>query len=146
MWPNIPRMRASRLSTRCCVVDIIRFSASCDPARPAPIEPQTARQANAKSAAKVQPADCRTVFASDMLDSGWGYADPESGVRPLKEITAMLIAEGCRRRRERLWQQLDPPTGTDFLLLSDPIHLAYLANYWADPISSGTDFHAYLLV
>jgi Xaa-Pro aminopeptidase len=58
----------------------------------------------------------------------------------------MLTAEGCRQRRQRLWQQLDPLPPSDYLLLSDPIHLTYLANYWADPISLGTDFHAYLLV
>jgi Xaa-Pro dipeptidase len=58
----------------------------------------------------------------------------------------MLTAEGCRGRRRRLWQQLDPLPPTDYLLLGDPIHLTYLANYWVDPISLGTDFHAYLLV
>ena len=58
----------------------------------------------------------------------------------------MLTAEGCRRRRERLWQQLDPPPVSDYLLLSDPAHLVYLANCWIDPISNGADFHAYLLV
>lgn len=58
----------------------------------------------------------------------------------------MLTAEGCRERRRRLWQLLDPLPPNDYLLLGDPIHLAYLANYWADPISLGTDFHAYLLV
>ncbi len=58
----------------------------------------------------------------------------------------MLTAEGCRERRRRLWQQLDPLPPNDYLLLSDPINLTYLANYWADPISLGTDFHAYLLV
>src|SRR5262249_5534226 len=58
----------------------------------------------------------------------------------------MLTADGCRKRRERLWQQLDPVPATDYLLLSDPTHLTYLANCWADPISLGADFHAYLLV
>jgi Xaa-Pro aminopeptidase len=58
----------------------------------------------------------------------------------------MLTAEGCRSRRERLWKQLDPPPETDYLVLSDPIHLVYLANYWADPISLGAGFPAYLIV
>jgi Xaa-Pro aminopeptidase len=58
----------------------------------------------------------------------------------------MLTAEGCRARRERLWQQLDPPPGTDYLLLSDPLHLVYLANFWVDPISLGAGFGGYLLV
>lgn len=58
----------------------------------------------------------------------------------------MLTAEGCRRRRERLWINLDPPPETDYLLLSDPIHLVYFANYWVDPISLGAGFPGYLLV
>ncbi|MBI1832959.1 MAG: aminopeptidase P family protein [Planctomycetes bacterium] len=58
----------------------------------------------------------------------------------------MLSAEGCRRRRERLWAKLDPPSESDYLLLCDPIHLVYFANYWADPISLGAGFPAYLLI
>ena len=58
----------------------------------------------------------------------------------------MLTAEGCRRRRERLWAKFDPPLDTDYVLLSDPIHLVYFANYWADPISLGAGFPAYLLI
>src|SRR5260370_12441469 len=40
----------------------------------------------------------------------------------------MLTAEGCRQRRHRLWQQLDPKPENEHLLLADPIHLAYPAN------------------
>ena len=58
----------------------------------------------------------------------------------------MLTPEGCKARRLKLWQQLDSLADTDYLLLSDPIHLAYLANYWVDPISLGAGFSAYLLV
>jgi Xaa-Pro dipeptidase len=58
----------------------------------------------------------------------------------------MLTAEGCRGRRERLWREMDPPPGTDYLLLTDPLHLAYLANFWVDPISSSANYHGYLLV
>jgi Xaa-Pro aminopeptidase len=58
----------------------------------------------------------------------------------------MLTAEGCRRRRERLWQQLDPPPDSDYLLLADPIHLEYLANFYVDPFSLGAGFRGYLLV
>ena len=58
----------------------------------------------------------------------------------------MLTAEGCRRRRERLWAKLDPPPETDYLLLSDPIHLVYFANYWVDPISLGGGFPGYLML
>jgi Xaa-Pro dipeptidase len=58
----------------------------------------------------------------------------------------MLTAEGCRRRRERLWAKLDPPPETDYLLLADPIHLVYFANYWVDPISLGAGFPGYLML
>jgi Xaa-Pro dipeptidase len=58
----------------------------------------------------------------------------------------MLTAEGCRERRLTLWQRLDPPPESDYLLLSDPIHLMYLANFWVDPISLGAGFGGYLLL
>ena len=58
----------------------------------------------------------------------------------------MLTAEGCRGRRQRLWQQLDPPADSDHLRLADPIHLAYLANFSVDPFSLGAGFGGYLLV
>lgn len=58
----------------------------------------------------------------------------------------MLSAEGCRQRRQRFWQRLDPPPEGDYLLLSDWIHLMYLANCWVDPFSLGAGFSAYLLV
>src|SRR5438128_10757515 len=58
----------------------------------------------------------------------------------------MLTAEGCRQRRLRLWQRLDPPPESDYLLLGDPVHLAYLANFWVDPFSLGAGFGGYLLV
>ena len=49
----------------------------------------------------------------------------------------MLTAEGCRQRRQRLWQRLDPRPDSDHLRLADPIHLTYLANFWVDPFSVG---------
>lgn len=58
----------------------------------------------------------------------------------------MLTAEGCRRRRERLWAKLDPPPESDYLLLADPIHLVYFANYWVDPISLGAGFPGYVMI
>ncbi len=58
----------------------------------------------------------------------------------------MLTAEGCRARRLRLLEQLNPPPDSDYLLLSDPIHLMYLANFWVDPISLGAGFPGYLLL
>ncbi|HXG08611.1 MAG TPA: Xaa-Pro peptidase family protein [Gemmataceae bacterium] len=58
----------------------------------------------------------------------------------------MLSAEGCRQRRQRLWQRLDPPPEGDHLRLADPIHLMYLANFHVDPFSLGAGFGGYLLV
>src|SRR5262249_36953446 len=58
----------------------------------------------------------------------------------------MLTAEGCRRRRLRLWERLDPRPDSDHLRLADPIHLAYLAGFWVDPFSLGARFGAVLLL
>jgi Xaa-Pro dipeptidase len=58
----------------------------------------------------------------------------------------MLTAEGCRRRRERLWAKLDPPPESDHLLLADPLHLVYFANYWVDPISLNAGVPGYLML
>src|SRR5262249_15140539 len=63
-----------------------------------------------------------------------------------EEQAMMLSAEACRRRRERLWDRLDPRPDSDYLLLSDPIHLMYLANFHVDPFSLGAGFRGYLLV
>jgi Xaa-Pro aminopeptidase len=43
----------------------------------------------------------------------------------------MLTPEGCRARRRRLLDSLDPRP--DLVVLTDPQHLAYLANYYASP-------------
>ena len=58
----------------------------------------------------------------------------------------MLTAEGCRRRRERLWAMLSPSFEGDHLRLADPIHLMYLANFHVDPFSLGGGFGGYLLL
>jgi hypothetical protein len=58
----------------------------------------------------------------------------------------MLTAEGCRQRRQRLWQRLDPKPDSDHLRLSDPIHLMYLANFFVDPFSLGGGFGGFLLL
>jgi hypothetical protein len=58
----------------------------------------------------------------------------------------MLTAEGCRQRRQRLWQRLDPRPDGDHLRLADPLHLTYLANFHVDPFSLGAGFGGYLLL
>jgi hypothetical protein len=58
----------------------------------------------------------------------------------------MLTAEGCRRRRQRLWERLDPKPDGDHLRLADPVHLMYLANFHVDPFSLGAGFGGVLLL
>jgi hypothetical protein len=58
----------------------------------------------------------------------------------------MLTAEGCRARRGRFWQSLNPPPDSDHVRLADPIHLMYLANFHVDPFSLGAGFGGYLMV
>ncbi len=58
----------------------------------------------------------------------------------------MLSAEGCRQRRQRLWERLDPKPDSDHLVLSDPLHLMYLANFFVDPISLGGGFRGFLIL
>ncbi len=58
----------------------------------------------------------------------------------------MLTAQGCRQRRQRLWDRLDPKPESDHLRLSDPIHLMYLAGFHVDPFSLGSGFGGVLLL
>jgi Xaa-Pro dipeptidase len=64
----------------------------------------------------------------------------------LQGVYNVLTAEGCRNRRLRFWQQVEPKPDTDYLLLADPIHLVYLANCYVDPFSLGAWFRGYLLL
>jgi Xaa-Pro aminopeptidase len=43
----------------------------------------------------------------------------------------MLSAEGCALRRARFWKALERPCDT--VIISDPRHLVYFANYYASP-------------
>jgi Xaa-Pro aminopeptidase len=58
----------------------------------------------------------------------------------------MLTAEGCRKRRQRFWQRLDPKPPGGAVVLAEPIHLAYLANFYVDPFSLGAGFGGLLVV
>ncbi len=62
----------------------------------------------------------------------------------------MLTADGCRQRRQRFLQRLqaDSPQALaeDPLVLADPIHLIYLANFFVDPFSLGAGFGGLLLL
>ena len=52
----------------------------------------------------------------------------------------MLTAEGCKQRRKRFWQNLGKAFSGDRVLLADPHHLVYFANFHVDPFSLGADF------
>jgi hypothetical protein len=45
-----------------------------------------------------------------------------------------------------LWERLTPKPESDHLVLADPIHLMYLANFFVDPFSLGAGFRGYLLL
>ncbi len=62
------------------------------------------------------------------------------------QLNEALTAEGCRQRRQRLWERLDPPPAVGALVLADPAHLRYFANFSAEPYSYGADFGGRLLV
>src|SRR4051812_37357319 len=49
----------------------------------------------------------------------------------------MLTAEGCAARRRRLLERLKP---SQSLVLADPLHLRYFANFHVDPFSLAADF------
>jgi Xaa-Pro aminopeptidase len=55
----------------------------------------------------------------------------------------MLTAEGCRQRRKRLLERLRP---THALVLADPIHLRYFANFYVEAISQHADFGGLLVI
>ncbi|HMP60661.1 MAG TPA: Xaa-Pro peptidase family protein [Gemmatales bacterium] len=46
----------------------------------------------------------------------------------------MLTPAGCTVRRQRFWAQLPDPR-PDAVLVVDPLHLNYLANFWASPFT-----------
>lgn len=62
----------------------------------------------------------------------------------------MLTADGCRQRRQRFLQRLKtdcPEALTDGrLVLGDPVHLTYLANFFVDPFSLGGGFGGLLVL
>jgi Xaa-Pro aminopeptidase len=58
----------------------------------------------------------------------------------------MLTADGCRARRQRLFDRLKLSESADHVVLGDPAHLRYFANFSPEPISSSADFGGLLLV
>lgn len=45
----------------------------------------------------------------------------------------MLTKQGCADRRERMWNAL--PDDVEWVLIADPRHVQYLANFWVQPLS-----------
>ena len=56
----------------------------------------------------------------------------------------MLTADGCRERRARLFATL--PVTPEWVLLSEPRHLMYFANFYASPFSFRTQNASALLI
>lgn len=56
----------------------------------------------------------------------------------------MLTREGCLRRRERLWQSV--PEEVEWLLVADPRHVHWLANFWVQPLSFSGGERGWLLL
>jgi Xaa-Pro aminopeptidase len=58
--------------------------------------------------------------------------------------SAMLTAEGCKQRRARLWAGLKEKP--DWILISEPQHLIYFANYYPSPFVFRTQNASALLI
>src|SRR5205085_6996355 len=63
-----------------------------------------------------------------------------------EERQHMLTAEGCRQRRQRFLRALDPFPAEGVVVLADPLHLTYLANFYVDPVSSGAAYGGFLVL
>jgi len=55
----------------------------------------------------------------------------------------MLTAEGCRTRRQRFLNGLQP---TETVYLADPNHLRYFANFYVEPLSLGAEYGGVLAI
>ena len=56
----------------------------------------------------------------------------------------MLTPEGCRARQQLLWDTL--PDEVQWVLIADPRHVLYLANFWVHPLSFSHAERAILLL
>ncbi|HET6327747.1 MAG TPA: Xaa-Pro peptidase family protein [Planctomycetaceae bacterium] len=56
----------------------------------------------------------------------------------------MLTKDGCLSRRRRLWEVVDPQV--QWLLIADPRHINYLANFWVHPLSFSAGERGLLLL
>src|SRR5690606_4917058 len=60
-------------------------------------------------------------------------ASHNGDVQHRNQIMTQLTKTGCQRRRERLWQTVGEDI--EWLLIADPRHVQYLANFWVQPLS-----------
>lgn len=58
----------------------------------------------------------------------------------------MITVDGCRKRRERFWQQAGLPAEIQLVLLADPCHVRYFANCYVTPISYSADLLPVLMM
>ena len=56
----------------------------------------------------------------------------------------MLTKEGCQTRRKRLWNAV--AEDLDWVLIADPRHVHYLANFWVNPLSFSGGERGFLLL
>src|SRR5580692_7387549 len=56
----------------------------------------------------------------------------------------MLTKDGCLSRRRRLWEAVD--SQIEWLLIADPRHVNYLANFWIHPLSFSAGERGLLLL
>lgn len=56
----------------------------------------------------------------------------------------MLTQQGCQQRRQRLWDRLAKDIA--WVLVADPRHIQYLANFWVQPLSFSYSERALLLL
>jgi Xaa-Pro aminopeptidase len=56
----------------------------------------------------------------------------------------MLTEQGCKQRRRRLWESLSEDI--EWVLIADPRHVHYFANYWINPLSFSTSERGLLLL
>ena len=60
------------------------------------------------------------------------------------ECVTMLTLEGCLARRSHLWNAL--PAELEWVLIADPRHVQYLANFLVQPLSFSGGERAWLLL
>ncbi|MFP6765247.1 MAG: aminopeptidase P family protein, partial [Planctomycetaceae bacterium] len=56
----------------------------------------------------------------------------------------MLTRQGCRRRRERLFERI--PDEVDWVVIADPRHVNYFSAFFVNPISFSTCERALLIL